>query len=143
MQTRPAVAKRDWVGNWRSFCLFWGLPGAAMVLAGLLDSLTRAVIWTAALLWMGGACLANARRCSRTHCRFTGPFFALMVVGVIAHASGALDLGPHGWSILGGATLVGDGTLVGQRACVGKVRALTEFLLWVESGHYPCKGCLV
>ena len=59
------------------------------------------------LLWMGGACLANARRCRRTHCRFTGPFFIVMAVGVAAYAIGVLDLGPNGWSILGAVTLVG------------------------------------
>ena len=78
-----------------------------MVLAGLFGPLTRAVVWTAALLWMGGACIANARRCGRTHCRFTGPFLVLMAVGVVAYASGALRLGSHGWSILGGTTLAG------------------------------------
>lgn len=78
-----------------------------MVLAGLFDPLTRPVVWTAALLWMGGACLANARRCGRTHCRLTGPFFVLTAVSVVAYASGTLYLGAHGWSILGLVTLVG------------------------------------
>ena len=59
------------------------------------------------LLWMGGACLANARRCRRTHCWFTGPFFIVMAVVVVAYAIGALDLGPNGWNILGAVTLAG------------------------------------
>ena len=63
------------------------------------------------LLWMGGVCLANARRCSRTHCRFTGPFFLMMAAGVVALASGLLGLGRHGWSIIGGVTLVGSAGL--------------------------------
>lgn len=78
-----------------------------MALAGVLDPRARAVVWTGALLWMGGACLANARRCSRTHCRYTGPFFILMATAVVAYAAGALRLGPNGWAFLGGATLVG------------------------------------
>lgn len=108
MQILPAVApERDWAGNWRSFALYWGLPAAVMVLAGVLHPVARAVIWPGMLLWMGGACLANARRCSRTHCRFTGPFFILMAAVIIAYAAGALRLGPNGWAILGGATLAG------------------------------------
>lgn len=101
------VAKRDWAGGWRSLALVWGLPGLAMMLATLLEPLARAVVWTAALVWMGGACLANARRCSRTHCRFTGPFFILMAVAVVGYASGYLRLGLHGWSVLSGVTLIG------------------------------------
>ena len=59
------------------------------------------------LLWMGGACLANARRCGRTHCRVTGPFFLMMAAAVVAFATGLLGLGRNGWSILGGITAVG------------------------------------
>ena len=78
-----------------------------MLIAGFLGPLPRAVIWTAMLLWMGGACLANARRCSRTHCYLTGPFFILMAAGVVAYAGGLLDLGARGWGLLGGITLIG------------------------------------
>jgi hypothetical protein len=107
-QALPAVApERDWAGNWRSFALYWGLPWAVMMVAGALDPLGRAIVWTAALLWMGGACLVNARRCSRTHCRFTGPFFILMAAVLVADASGVLRLGANGWAILGGFTLIG------------------------------------
>lgn len=63
------------------------------------------------LLSMGGACFANARRCNRTHCRFTGPIFILMAAIVAAYAGGMLALGLHGWSILAGATLVGTTVL--------------------------------
>lgn len=104
----PAVApERDWAGNRRAFALYWGLPAAVMALAGVLDPLTRAFVWTGALLWMGGACLANARRCGRTHCRFTGPFFIAMAVVVVAYAAGALPLGPSGWTLVGATTLFG------------------------------------
>lgn len=78
-----------------------------MLIAAFLEPRPRAVIWTVMLLWMGGACLANARRCSRTHCRLTGPFFILMAAGVVAYAGGVLTLGPNGWSILGTTALAG------------------------------------
>lgn len=97
----------DWADNWRSFALLWGLPALAMIMAGHLAPFGRTIIWTTSLAWMGIACLVNARRCQRTHCRFTGPFFLLMALAVLAYASGLLPLGVNGWHILGIATLAG------------------------------------
>lgn len=97
----------DWSGDWRTFGLLWGIPGGAMAAGALLDPPLRAIVWTIMLLWMAGACFANARRCGRTHCRFTGPFFLLMAGWVAGYGFGLLPLGPYGWSILGGMTLVG------------------------------------
>jgi hypothetical protein len=99
--------RKDWAGDWRSLAGLWGVPAAAMVVAVVLDPLSRAVIWSVALLWMGGACLANARRCGRTHCLFTGPFYLAMAALVVSHASGLLPLGEAGWAILGAGTIAG------------------------------------
>jgi len=77
----------------------------------LADPAPRAGLWVAMLVWMGIACIANARRCGRTHCRFTGPFFLLMAVLVALYAVGALPIGSQGWTILGGITLVGNAML--------------------------------
>lgn len=101
----------DWSGGWRTFTVLWGVPGGAMAAAALLDPPFRAIVWTIMLLWMAGACLVNARRCSRTHCRFTGPFFLLMGGATAGHGLGLLPLGTYGWGILGGITLVGFVTL--------------------------------
>ena len=96
----------DWAGGGRSFTLLWGLPATIMLLASLFEAPQRTVIWTTALLWMGVACLANARRCGRTHCRF-GPYFILMAASVVAFGSGLLALGQHGWTLLGGGPVIG------------------------------------
>lgn len=98
-------------GNWISLASLRGLPAVAMLIGGLLDLLPRAIIWSAALVWMGGACIANARRCGRRHCRFTGPFYLLTAALVVAYAAGALPIGEHGWEILGAVTLVGTAVL--------------------------------
>ena len=42
------------------------------------------VIWTIALLWMGVACILNSKRCGRTHCRYTGPYYLAMIVPLLA-----------------------------------------------------------
>src|SRR5262249_54204851 len=61
---------RDWVGNARANILAWWIPKAAIVVALLAPVPVRAVAWIAALVWMGTACMLNARRCGRTHCRY-------------------------------------------------------------------------
>jgi len=68
-------------------------------------------MWTGALLWKSVACLANAARCGRTHCYFTGPFFLLMAVGTVLHSLQILDLGTNGWSWLGLMIVGGTGIL--------------------------------
>ena len=105
------LARKDWAGSWRSLAGLWGVPALAMLSAALLGPEFRAVIWTAALLWMGGACIANARRCRRTHCRFTGPFYLLMAILVTGYATGALPIGDQGWAILGATTIAGTAVL--------------------------------
>lgn len=60
---------------------------------------------------MGAACLLNARRCGRTHCHFTGPFFLLVALAVLAHGFGLLPLGPHGWTWLGAVIVIGTALL--------------------------------
>ncbi len=66
--------KSDWAGNTGAFALAWVLPVAAMVAAVFAPAPIRTVIWVVSLVWMGTACLANASRCGRLHCYFTGPF---------------------------------------------------------------------
>ncbi len=99
--------RKDWVGNPREFAVAWGLPIAALVGASLFDPLARTLIWAVALVWMGVACLANARRCGRTHCYFTGPFFLIMTVPVLLHGFEILPLGAQGWRWLGATISVG------------------------------------
>ena len=68
-----AQASNDWVGNARTSLLAWWLPHT-LVVAGLFAGVpARTAVWLAALVWMGTACILNARRSGRTHCRFTGP----------------------------------------------------------------------
>jgi len=102
---------RDWVSDSRTYSLVWGLPGVILIVGIFLDPYTRAVMWTGALLWKGIACLANAARCGRTHCYFTGPFFLLMGLMTMLHGFHVIDLGVNGWNWLGLAIIVGSATL--------------------------------
>jgi hypothetical protein len=54
----------------------WCLPVLALIV-GLKWPEGRLWLWIPALLVMGIACLANAVRCGRLHCYFTGPAFLI------------------------------------------------------------------
>lgn len=102
---------RDWVGYFRSYALAWGLPTVALVVTVFVPPPVRTLIWPISLGWMGTACLANARRCGRTHCRLTGPFFLLMAAAVLSYGVGLLPLGRHGWTWLGATIAMGTALL--------------------------------
>jgi Ca2+/Na+ antiporter len=57
----------------------------------------RVAVWIIALVWMGTACILNARRCGRTHCRYTGPFYFAMILPVMVLASGVAVMDFYGW----------------------------------------------
>ena len=82
-----------------------------MLLALFLQPVARAVVWVAMLAWMGWACFANARRCGRTHCRYTGPFFLGMAGLVAAYGTGVIPLGNRPWLLLGIVIAVGNGLI--------------------------------
>ncbi len=99
---------KDWVGSLSANLIAWWIPQAA-ILAGLfLEVPARMTIWIVALGWMGTACLVNARRCGRTHCRYTGPYYLAMIVPVLVLASGLVSVSFFGWMGLGVLILVGS-----------------------------------
>ncbi|MCZ6586710.1 MAG: hypothetical protein O7B24_02065 [Alphaproteobacteria bacterium] len=107
MTQTPRNEKTDWVSRRGAAVVAWGLPIVALVAATGLDHPAKTLVWLVALTWMGLACLANARRCGRMHCRFTGPFFLLMAALATLHGFEVVWLGTNGWQILGLIVLVG------------------------------------
>ncbi len=101
--------RTDWASVGRGQLAGWGLPTIAMIAAGGFES--EAVVWPVALAWMGAACLANARRCGRVHCFFTGPFLLAMAALALAVGLDVVSLGARGWAWIGGATLAGAALL--------------------------------
>jgi hypothetical protein len=77
-----------------------------------------AVVWIVALIWMGSACILNARQCGRTHCRYTGPYYLAMALVL---ASAGVSASFYGWIILGVVIVVGSAYLAGPRASMGKI----------------------
>ncbi len=95
------AGNRDLAASPLGFALHWGLPILAMLAAIPQSHSVKSWVWVAALVWMGGACIWNARRCGRKHCYWTGPFFLAMSLPVLAHGYGLLALGAEGWKWLG------------------------------------------
>jgi len=69
---------RDWACGGKGL-LIWG-PAAVLIIAGDHWASLRPWLWFAGFLVAGAACLANAARCGRRHCYFTGPLFLLAAV---------------------------------------------------------------
>ena len=99
---------RDWLGSTRTSLLAWWIPHAA-IFAGLFVPVpARTAIWVIALIWMGTACILNARRCRRTHCRYTGPYYLVMIAPVLAIGLGVISSGFYGWLALAAVILFGS-----------------------------------
>jgi hypothetical protein len=97
----------DWSSNGRSYVLAWGLPTILLVVGIFVPAPIRTVVWAGCLVWMGVACVANARRCGRTHCYATGPYFLAMAALTVAHGTGMVPLGSQGRLLIGAAIAVG------------------------------------
>lgn len=107
---RMKSPSRDLVDNPAAFAVAWGLPMAILVGAIWLDHPFKTLLCGGSLTWMGIACLANASRCGRVHCHFTGPFYLLLAVLSVLHGYRILDWGERGWMWLG--ILVAGGTVL-------------------------------
>jgi hypothetical protein len=57
---------------------------------------------------MGTACILSARRCKRTHCRYTGPYYLAMTAPVVALGLGIVSAGIYAWVVLGVLILAGS-----------------------------------
>jgi len=97
---------RDWLRSPRTSALAWWVPQGAIVISLFLPVPLRTVIWIVALSWMGAACILNARRCGRTHCRYTGPYYLAMIAPVFGLSF--LDADFLGWLVLAVIILAGS-----------------------------------
>jgi hypothetical protein len=98
---RSTSDQRDLAGRKVGRLVLWQLPLIVFVAGSFVGPIWRTVLWTAALTVAGTACLANAARCGRLHCYFTGPFLLLCAVVTLTYGLGVLPLGPDRWSSIG------------------------------------------
>jgi len=109
MANDAVQCSRDWLSSPRANLLAWWIPKTAIVATLLAPRLARTVVWVIALAWMGTACILNSRRCGRTHCRYTGPYYLAMILPVLVLASGVISVDWRGWLAL--AVLIIGGSL--------------------------------
>ena len=114
---------KDWAESLGGYLIAWGIPSIILIAAGLVDPAQRAIIWAGVLVWMGAGCLLNARRCGRTHCRYTGPYYLLMIVPAALLGAGILAAGSWAWWLLGAMILLGSKVIwVATEVLWGKYR---------------------
>ncbi len=101
---------RDWLNSPRTNALAWWIPKAAIVAALLIPPPARTGMWIIALFWMGIACILNSKRCGRTHCRYTGPYYLAMIAPVFVVASGVISVDFYAWLAL--AVLILGGSMI-------------------------------
>jgi len=99
--------KTDWASKPLLFGKMWGLPISILWISPVLENrMVIGWIWAVSLVWMGVVCLLNARKCKRTHCFYTGPFFLFMAVISLLYGSDIIEINGNGWSWLGSITAV-------------------------------------
>ena len=101
-------SSRDWLRSPRTHLLVWKIPQAAIIVSLLAPEPLRTAVWIIALLWKGTACILNARRCGRPHCRYTGPYYLATIVPTFVLGSGVVSAGIYGWLVLAGVILLGS-----------------------------------
>src|ERR1700745_433965 len=99
--------RKDLLCSAPSAFFLWCVPWCAFALGFWAPPTMKTVLWTTSLALMGAACLINASRCGRIHCRFTGPFLILCAVASLGYGLGLLSLGPSGWKWIGAVTIIG------------------------------------
>lgn len=101
-----AANARDWASRPHITLLAWWIPQAAIAFSLFAPVSARAAVWIIALAWMGCACIQNARRCGRTHCRYTGPFYLAMILPVLLLE--IFSAGFYVWLMLAGFIFAGS-----------------------------------
>ena len=108
MACSPSGISRDILSKpWLAFLVFWVPAIAIIVTGGSHFHAERTAVWTVALTMMGVACSVNASRCHRVHCYLTGPFFLMMALVTLLYGLGWMQLGGHGWNVIGLTILIG------------------------------------
>ena len=98
----------DLVSNPIIFTTIWVIPILVLICSTLLENrILIGWIWVISLFWMGVACLFNAKKCKRTHCFYTGPFFIVMAIVALLLGYSFINLGENGWILLGVFSIVG------------------------------------
>ncbi|HKT31421.1 MAG TPA: hypothetical protein VJS89_02870 [Gammaproteobacteria bacterium] len=93
--------------------LWWG-PWLLIIIGTFTGDAAHTALWTVGFSVAGAACLANARRCGRRHCFYTGPVYLLAALASLLYGLHVLPIGANGWGWIVGVALA-----VSLLACCG------------------------
>lgn len=122
-----ACARRDLSANAPSFLAVWVAPivAASALSLPVFPASTPAAAWTIAFIWMGAACLLNARRCGRVHCYVSGPILLIGALLAGALVLGVVEPGQYALAVLVAATLLLAALSYGLELVWGRYRRST------------------
>lgn len=92
------------------FLAVWGVPILILTSMnfahGVIPFEAIVLVMAGTFVWMGLACVLNARRCRRRHCYYSGPVLLAGAAAIILVGFEILPLGPDGliyvvWGTLG------------------------------------------
>lgn len=101
---------KDWARGRRALLIWW-TPIALLMISAQIGGLYRDITWPLLLVFMGVACLLNARGSGRIHCYVTGPFFLILALMALLLGLGVFTLGANGWQILSAVLVIGGAAL--------------------------------
>jgi hypothetical protein len=121
-----ANRNRDLVSSGWSV-LLWKLPWLLVLIGALTrGEIARTALWATGFTIGGIACLANACRCGRRHCFYTGPLYLGVAAASLIYGLHALPLGPNGWNWILGIAAVGSLLArLGLERCLEDMRSVT------------------
>ncbi len=77
----------------------------------------RPMLWSLPMAAAGVLCIANAARCRRLQCHFTGPLFLLAALLTFLHATNVLSFS---WNLFGIAVVAGTAFAYGLELVLNK-----------------------
>ena len=107
----PDQQDQDLSAKLMPFLWAWGVPMFLLVATNFLGDYVPVniivLMIAGSFIWMGAACVLNARRCHRRHCYYSGPIFLMGAVASLLVGFRVIDFGPDGLSIVIGVTILG------------------------------------
>ena len=99
---------KDVVGNAGKILLLYGIPFAALQIAGNLGGFRVATLVPAiSFLAISFVCFINIARCKRVHCYFLGPWCLATGVLLVLYSFRLIGFGADTWSLIVNTALIG------------------------------------
>lgn len=116
--------EQDMAARPMPFIWAWGVPILLLVSTNFINDIIPITVIILLIvfsfIWMGVACLLNAKRCRRRHCYYSGPIFLLGALVSLFVGFKVIDFGQDGLSMVIGVTLFGALATYGSELIWGK-----------------------